>query len=279
MFLCVSCGTGTGVSDNPVISVSILPQKYFVERLAGDRVAINVMIPPGASPATYEPTVSQLSELDQSILYLRMGHVGFELAWMEKIRSVNPAMKIVDLSKEVDLIHEDEEQDHDHMHGHVHGGIDPHIWMSAQNVKIFSRNILDELLLLFPEESEVLKARYRQWENELDSLQLILAATLDGLEERSFMIFHPALSYYARDFDLEQYPIEIGGKEPSPAHMKRMADLGKEKNIKTIFIQQQFETRNAEVLAGEIGAEIVQINPLEQDWFHQMLYIAEKLSR
>ncbi|MCK4749118.1 MAG: zinc ABC transporter substrate-binding protein, partial [Bacteroidales bacterium] len=247
--------------------------------LAGNKVDVNVMIPPGASPAIYEPTVSQLSKLDRSPIYMRIGHVGFELSWIEKISSVNPSMKIVDLSRGIDLIYEEEEKDHQHLHGHAHGGIDPHVWMSALNARVISRNIFNELLLLFPQEKDSLTASYNQFVLELDSLHRTLSTMLNGKENRSFMIYHPALSYFARDFDLEQHPLEIGGKEPSPAHMKWMTDLGREKKITTIFLQEQFDQKNAEALAREIGAEIVKINPLDPDWYHQMLYIADMLNR
>ena len=107
IFMLASCRAVGDTGDKPVISVSIIPQQYFIEQLAGDLVEVNVMIPPGASPATYEPTVSQLGKLDRSAVYMRIGYVGFEHSWMEKITSVNPGMKIVDLSEGVEIIGED----------------------------------------------------------------------------------------------------------------------------------------------------------------------------
>ncbi len=274
LFLLASCRPGSVVQDKPVISVSILPQQYFIERLAGESVVVNVMIPPGASPATYEPTFSQLSKLDRSQVYMKIGHVGFEESWMAKIRSVNSSMKVIDLSMGIELIREEES---DHLHGHAHGGIDPHVWISPLNARIIAKNIYDELVLLMPEDKEQLFTRYGNLERELDSLHRTISGLLSGLEDRNFMIFHPALSYFARDYDLKQFPLEIGGKTPSPAHMKWMTDLGKEKNISTIFIQMQFDKKNAQALANEIGAEIVEINPLDPNWYDQMLYIANKL--
>lgn len=272
--LLASCKPGSFAPDKPVISVSILPQKYFIERLAGESVVVNVMIPPGASPATYEPTFSQLSKLDRSRIYMRIGYVGFEESWMAKISSVNSSMKVIDLSRGIEPIRENEP---DHLHRHAHGGIDPHVWLSPLNAKIITKNIYDELVLLMPEDKELLFSRYSNFERELDSLHHTISGLLFGLEGRNFMIFHPALSYFARDFNLVQYPLEIGGKTPSPAHMKWMTDLGKEKNISTIFIQMQFNKKNAQALANEIEAEIVEINPLDPAWHDQMLYIANKL--
>jgi zinc transport system substrate-binding protein len=276
--LAVSCRTNEAASDKPVIIVSIIPQEYFLEQLAGDLVEIQVMIPPGASPATFEPNLSQMKMLDRSALYLRIGYVGFEQSWMEKISSVNPDMKIADLSEGVEIIQENPRKGAD-QHGHSHGGTDPHIWMSTVNARIIARNIRDELLLLFPGEQDLLQTRYEQFSLMLDSLHLEISNRLAYLENRKFMIYHPALSYYAREFGLEQIPLEIEGKAPSPGHFKEMTDLAVRNKISTIFIQQQFDRENAEVLARETGAEIIQFDPLDLHWRDQMLYIAEKLNR
>jgi zinc transport system substrate-binding protein len=261
----------------PVISVSIIPQQYFIEQLAGELAEINVMIPPGASPATYEPSVSQLGKLDRSMAYMRIGYVGFEQSWMDKIASVNPDMRIVDLSEGVETIHEDMHEGKDH-HGHSHHGPDPHIWMSVHNAKIIAQNIHDELLLLFPGEEEYLQAKLGHFSLLLDSLHLEIISKLEGIENNKFMIYHPALSYFARDYGLEQYSLEIEGKAPSPAHLKEMVDLAHEYRISKILIQNQFDRKNAEVLARETGSEIIQFDPLDLNWSEQMRYIAEQLN-
>lgn len=276
-FLAFSCGTGSQTLDKPVISVSIIPQQYFVEQLAGDLAEVNVMIPPGASPATYEPSISQLGKLDQSIIYLRIGYVGFEQSWMEKIASVNPNMKIVDLSEGIETILEDTHEDDEH-HGHSHHGTDPHFWMSVLNARIIARNIHKELVLLFPDKKDYLQLQLDQFFLLLDSLNREIISRLEGIENNKFMIYHPALTYYAREYGLEQYALEIEGKSPSPAHLKEMADLAREHQISKILIQNQFDRRNAEVLARETGSEIIQFDPLDLQWSKQMLYIADKLN-
>lgn len=271
--LLISCQPKESSGEKPVLSVSILPQKYFVEQLAGGLVEVNVMIPPGASPATYEPTISQLGKLEQSELYLRIGHIGFELSWMDKITSVNPEMKIVDLSRGAELIYE--EGGHDDHHGHSHGGTDPHLWLSVDNARIISQNLHQALLVMFPDHEEELKLRFTDFNYSLDSLQQSIRDRLDGLEERSFIIYHPALTYFSREYHLHQYSLEIEGKSPSPAHLREITDLALEKNISLILIQDQFDRTNAEVLAKEIGAEILAFDPLDPQWMEQMLYIAD----
>jgi len=269
-----SCHPREELSTNVIVSVSIQPQKYFIERIAGELFEVNVLIPPGASPATYEPTLSQLSRLDRSDVYMRIGYVGFELSWMDKIQSVNPNMKIINLSNGIDLIHEEGEAEGHH--GHSHGGIDPHIWMSVLNARIIASNIYNELILLFPEEKESMKERLSAFEHELDSMHQSISTNMKGVNQRSFLIYHPSLSYFARDYDLKQYPIELEGKTPSPAHLKRLTDLGREKDINSIFIQSQFDQRNAEILAEEIDAKIIPFNPLDEQWNKQILYIVDQ---
>jgi len=269
-----SCYQRLDQGEKPVISVSILPQEYFVQQLAGDLVEVNVLIPSGASPATYEPSVSQLRKLEQSVAYLRIGYVGFELSWMDKMQKVNPAMKVVDLSRGIDLITESEEPEP--AHGHAHGGVDPHIWLSVPNARVIADNIHRELLLMFPDQQVELEGRYESFTSSLDSLHLAIKHTLNGLADRNFIVYHPALTYFARDYQLVQYSLEIEGKSPSPAHLRRITDLGKAHRITRIFIQDQFDRRNAEVLAREIGAEIVHFDPLDPCWMAQMLYIADQ---
>lgn len=271
-----SCQPHLDQGEKPVISVSILPQQYFVQQLAGDLVEVNVLIPSGASPATYEPSVSQLRKLEQSVAYLRIGYVGFELSWMDKMQKINPAMKVVDLSSGIDLIIESEEPEPELAQGHSHGGVDPHIWLSVANARVIADNMYRELLLMFPDQQVELAGRYEKFASSLDSLHLAIKHTLNGLADRNFIIYHPALTYFARDYQLVQYSLEIEGKSPSPAHLRRITDLGKAHRINRIFIQDQFDRRNAEVLASEIGAEIVHFDPLDPCWMAQMLYIADQ---
>jgi zinc transport system substrate-binding protein len=274
----ISCGRGTSPQDKPVISVSILPQRFFIEAIAGDLLEVNVMIPPGASPATYEPTSGQLARLSRSPLYMQIGNVEFELSWMEKIKSANPQMHTIDLSRGIDLI-SDEDVTVERTSGHTHNGADPHIWMSPVNARIIARNVYAGLMDEYPEEEERFTQGLMRLEHQIDSLHTRIAGLLSGRQSNAFMIYHPALTYFARDYHLEQYSLEIGGKVPSPAHMKEMTDLGLEKHIHVILIQKQFDQRNAEVLAEEIGAEIIQIDPLDPDWLSQMGHIADQLNR
>ncbi len=271
-----SCRSGSADSGKPVVGVTVLPQQYFVERIAGDLVEVAVMVPPGASPATYEPTPGQLSALNRAGVYLRIGFVEFEMSWLGKISSVNPDMKMEDLSLGVETIYDTVPWAGEHT-GMNHLGIDPHIWMSLVNARTIAQNVSDALSSQFPEHSARFKINLEGFLDEIDTLHSRLMKELAPYQNRGFMIYHPALTYFARDYHLKQYSLEIEGKTPSPAHMKRMTDLGLENRISTIFIQSQFDRNHAVALAGELGAGIVQIDPLDPEWLSQMEHIASQL--
>lgn len=276
MVLFFSCTQKSDVKQKPVITVSILPQKYFVREIAGDRYDINVMIPPGVSPATYDPSPGHLKQLSKSLAYLRIGYIGFENNWMKKLASVNKSMQIFDLSSGIDLItgkHHKADTKH-----HLHN-IDPHIWMSPKTVKVIGSNIYTALKTLNPTDSLFYKNNYISFMQDIDSLDISISKSFEGLAGRKFFIYHPALTYFARDFRLEQIPVEYEGKSPSPAHLKQLINLAKEENIKTIFIQEQFDIENAKILAKEIQGQIIKINPLDENWTEQIMHITYQMQK
>lgn len=287
MALSWSCsGDPKSADPRPDVTISIAPLEYFVRELAGDRVDVHVMVPDGASPATYEPTVKQLKELEHSSLYLGIGYLGFELGWMERLRSINPQMKVCRLAQGMDLISGDGGHSHgdgghshgDHQEGeHRHSGTDPHIWMSVRNASLMSAAICEELCHLLPGHDEVLRNNLADLQAGLDSLDVRIGHLLESDGVRSFMIYHPALAYYARDYGLLQIPLEYEGKEPSPAYMRTMTDRGRELGINTIMVQRQFDRRHADVLAAELDADVVVIDPLDGDWEKQLLHITQRL--
>ncbi|MCK4980428.1 MAG: zinc ABC transporter substrate-binding protein, partial [Candidatus Delongbacteria bacterium] len=215
--------------DN-VISVSVLPQKYFIERIVGDKFDVNVVIPPGSSPATYEPTPANLISLSHSPLYFRIGYIGFEKAWMEKIASVNPKMKVVDTSKNVELITSDH-----HHEGKEKVGVNPHIWLSPSAVKIQAENIYNAIKIYDEKNEEFYTKNYESFINDLDKLNMQIKMMLKDIPNRKFIVYHPAWSYFARDYDLIQIPIEFEGKNPSPKTIKNIIDVAIKENIKVVI--------------------------------------------
>ena len=273
LFICFACGNTAQKSEKAIITVTIEPLRYFTEAIAGENYQVVSMVPKGSSPESYDPTPQQLVNLSKSQAYFRIGHIGFEQAWMKKLEANCPNMKIYDTSKGIDLI-----RDKGHWHGnHFHeGGVEPHIWNSTQNALIIADNIYQALC-------ELDSTHQADYKNRLDrlkqSIQQTDAETRKLLEnaDSTFLIYHPALSYFARDYGLKQISIEEGGKEPSPTQLKKLIETCRNENVHTIFVQQEFDQRNAQLIAHELGIDIVSINPLSYDWTEEMLQTAKAL--
>lgn len=277
----VACNTKQSkVTNQDHVMVSILPQKYFVEQIVGDHFKIDVMIPPGASPVTYEPTPVQMKTLSNSFVYFRIGYIEFEKSWMNKLTNINTDMEVVDLSVNADLIEPENghaHDHHDHKGHHHHHGVDPHIWTSPKEVQRQAEIIYNYFLSNKPELSAELESNYNKFKQEIEDLDNYLETELAPFEGRKFLIFHPALTYIARDYGLEQISIEIDGKEPTPANIQKTIDLAKAEDIKIVFVQQQFSTHNAEVIAKEINGTVVQLDPLEYNWNESIRFIADEI--
>ena len=278
--LLASCNMGkSGKSqdnEKPVIVVTIEPQRYFTEAIAGDKFDVISIVPKGSSPETYDPTPQQLVSLGDSKAYLRIGYIGFEQVWMDRLIDNTPHIQIFDTSKDIDLILGEAHDHGDHQHA---GGVEPHIWNSTNNALIIARNTYKALCQLDKENEAYYLNRYDSLCQRIMHTDSIIRKTLQQPgTAQSFMIYHPALSYFARDYGLQQISIEEGGKEPSPAHLKDLVDLCRQEDVRIIFIQPEFDRRNAEIIARETGTDIVPINPLSYDWEAEMLAVAQALT-
>ncbi|WP_430815771.1 metal ABC transporter solute-binding protein, Zn/Mn family [Carboxylicivirga sp. RSCT41] len=266
--LITSCTTEKKSTSKQIISVSIAPQKYFIKQLMGDTIEVNVMIPQGSDHASYAPSAAQIKKLSQSLAYIKMGHLGFEATWSDRITAASKEMKWFDLSKGIDMI---QGEHHHHDHDHVcTGGIDPHTWTSPKEVKLIMHNLKSYLTELFPEHKEMIGTNYEQFISQVDEMDERLTLLQSEKPGLTFMIFHPAYTYLARAYNFEQITIEFEGKTPTPAKLKSTIELAKQKGIKTIYIQQEFDQSNAVVIANEIGAVTAQVNPLSDQWKSEM---------
>lgn len=265
------------INKNEVLSVSIDPQKYFLETIVKGKYDVNCVIPPGSNPESFDPTPSQMITLGKSLLYFKVGHFNFENVWIKNVQENNPHLSIVDCSTG---IHTLEADGHDcgHDHGHGHSGADPHIWSSPETAKIMVANMYNAIVELSPDDKELFTANYNDLLSEISKTDSIIKSYIAKVESKSFIIYHPALSYYAHEYGLKQYTIEFEGKNPSPAQMKQLIDLAKEQNIKVVFVQQEFDSKNAETIAKEIGAKVVPVNLLSYYWSEEMIKIAKALA-
>jgi zinc transport system substrate-binding protein len=265
------------------VLVSINPYKYFVDKISGGMVEVMVLIPPGTSPHAYDPTPRQLVEIGEADLYFTNGLLSFEQAWMERMKHQHAGVSMINLSDELQIIEGGDVHncDHDHNHEHHHHhqtSSDPHTWVSAVNAQIFAQRIYDALKATYPEHEAVFTANFTALQNEILSLHREIDNMLADLPSRSFMIFHPALAYFARDFGLNQISIEFEGKEPSPKQLRASVDQAKAENIKSVIIQKEFDKDNAKIIAGEIGGDVLQIDPLDENWPRSMKQIAAAIS-
>ncbi len=275
-----SCNNTPTKSIEETITVSIRPQKYMVEQIAGDYFNINILVADGSGPETYEPSAKQMKEVSESKTYFMTGLLDFEKGWLQKVAELHPNLKIVNTSSGVDLI--EGEMHHDHSHGEEHhhhdAGVDPHIWLSIKELKVQSNTILKELIRLKPEMETEFAGNHAAFNSRLDSLDIVIANKFKALGQQPvFMIYHPALSYFVRDYGVKQLPIELGGKEPSPSYMKELIDMAKENKINTIFYSEQFDIKSAKTLSDQLGLELVAFNPLEENIEQNLLTFTDRV--
>jgi zinc transport system substrate-binding protein len=269
------------------VTVSIPPQKYFVERIGGNAVKISVLVPPGSNPATYEPRPSQMKALALSRIYFAIG-VPLERVWLEKITAVNPKILMVRTDQSIQKLKMASHGDHgeesyegksvaSHENTYAEQGLDPHIWLSPALVKKQARVIRDALVSVDPAHKKLYRENFEAFQADLDQLDLEIREifTHKG-RANEFLVFHPSWGYFAEAYGLKQIAIEVEGKEPHAAEMAGLIKYAKGKGIKVIFVQPQFSTKRAEAIAMEIGARIVIADPLREDWMQNLREVATK---
>ena len=278
------------VSAAPLsVSVSILPQKYFVEQIAGNRAEVMVMVRPGASPATYEPRPRQMRRLESGDLYFAIG-APFERTWLPKIAALNPNLPIVHTEDGIQRIPM-EEHDHDDHHTHkahketqAHAREleipDPHIWLAPKLVAVQAKNILRGLQQVDPGHADEYKRNCDRFLSSIADTDRKISDILAAIpeHERTFMVFHPSWGYFARAYDLRQIPIESEGKEPGPRQLAKIIDQGKELNIRAVFVQKQFSSKSAELIARGMGARVVALDPLAENWEENLIKAAKAIA-
>ncbi len=282
IFLMGLLGYSQVLAEKPIhVVVSILPQKYFVKKIGGDRVQVSVMVLPGANPATYEPKPRQMVNLAKSEIHFAIG-VPFEENWLPKFAKTNPKMKIVHTQAGITKIpmkaggHGHHQTEHDN--GKISAGAkDPHIWLSPPLVMVQAKNILDGLVKADPEGRMVYETNYNVFLEELKVLDKEIKSVFETMgQDNRFMVYHPSWGYFADTYGLEQIPIELEGKKPSPRKLLKLIQEARKDGIKVIFVQPQFSEKSAETIAGAIGGKVVFADPLAEDWGNNLLEVAEK---
>ena len=238
------------------VTVTISPYKYFVDQIAKGKVDVNVMVSNGNNPETYEPYAQQMMELSKSALYLKVGSIGFEQTWMKKLQDNAPDMKVIDTSVGIKPAKT------------PGGNIDPHVWMSCSNARIIASNILKALCELEPKNKAFFEKNYQSLLSIIDKRDSTIKESFkkDPDLVRKFVIYHPILTYFARDYQLEQLAIEEEGREPSASQLKSLIERARKEKIKFCLIQAEFANRNTNTFINESHTKPMNINPLQGDW-------------
>ncbi len=268
-----SCGAPPPPPGGRVtVFVSIAPQKYFVNRIAGGLVNVELMAEAGSDPHTYEPRPAQMAALGDASAYFTVG-VPFEDVWMGRIAAANPSLRIVDTAEGIERVVRGDGCGH---HSDA-GGPDPHIWLSPSLVKVQAGNICAALAEMDPEHSALYRSNLEDFEEELDSLAAGIRASLERSGQTRFLVFHPAWGYFADEFGLEMITVERGGREPSPSELAETVALARSLGVTVVFAQPEFSPHAPEAVAREIGGTVVMVSPLAEDWPGAMRTIAETL--
>ncbi len=271
----------TFLSANVKVCVSIAPQAFFVQKIAGELAQTTVLVPSGASPATYAPKPAQLRSIKNASVYFTIG-VPFEKNWLERFTSINDELKLIDTTKDIQKIFMQKKRGHhdeDGHKGHNHGAFDPHVWLSPELVIKQSKVIMQTLSQEDPTNKALYEKNYQSFVSEIHAVNKKVTAKLQNLQNRKFIVFHPSFGYFAKAFGLTQVAIEKEGKEPSLRYIKEVIDFANKNDIKTIFVAPQFSQKSAQYIAEHINGTVKKIDPLSREWDTNLLEIAKSFEK
>ncbi|MCL2624925.1 MAG: zinc ABC transporter substrate-binding protein [Planctomycetaceae bacterium] len=266
------------------VVVGIDPQACFVERIGGDRVSVEVLVPAGKEPETYSPTPEKIRRLARSHVFFRVGFP-MEATLLPKLESVAPKLKIVDTRANLDLFPADSHTHEDDAHAHSPGcdcgmdGIDPHVWVSPALVKRQAETIRDTLISLDPDGKAEYESNCELFLADLTELQVEIREKLAPFRGKTIYVYHPTYAYFCDEFGLEQKAIEVDGKPPSPKTLAEWIGQARTDEVRIIFVQPEFNRSVAETAAGQIGAKLVTHSTLNRDYFQSMRDLASLISQ
>lgn len=261
------------ISKKDIISVSIEPQRWLLEQIVGDRMEVKTLMANGGNPETYEPSFSHLAGIKQSRAFFQIGNLGFETAIIEKVRANNPELPIFTVSDSINLIR----IDHDHGNN-SHGSIDPHTWTSVKNAKIMARNMMRAMVEIDSLHANEYINNFIGLSTRLDSLDSLIATTLP--DSAAFLVWHPSLSYFARDYGLKQIAMGAEGRDPSIADVRRLINQAEKSGAGIFLIQRDFDRNQADALLKGLSSEVkvAEFAPLSYDFDSQLINIANAIA-
>ncbi|MBW8875373.1 MAG: zinc ABC transporter substrate-binding protein [Acidobacteria bacterium] len=261
------------------VAVSVPPQGYFVERIGGDRVQVDVMIPPGYSHVDYPLTPRQIVALSRARLYVAVGHPAFEFERIQLFPFLKtlPGLQVVDMSRGMPLLAGEGEGADEEGHGHSGGAGDPHVWVAPATVAVAARNIAAALERIDPAHAAEYRANLDRFEADVAALDREVRAELGPFRGSRFMVYHPTWGYFAHEYGLQQVAIEGEGKEPSAQRLIRLIDEARRDGVKVIFVQRGFPRKSAQVIADAAGGSVVIADPQERDWLGNLRRVTREL--
>jgi len=268
-------GKSVGANDDEnanhrTVFVSIPPQAYVVQEIAGETVEIEVLLPPGQSPTIYEPTPKQMVRLAECDLFLTVGLL-FEQRLLKKFTANLGQIKVVDTRKDIELIPMSAHHRGDHEHT---GKFDPHFWLDPNNVKIQATTIYNALCLLDSTNCDSLEQNLQVLIHRLDSVDAAIREMFAPLHGKRMYVFHPAYGYFANTYGIEQVAIEVEGKAPSIRQLMATIEQAERDKIKALFAQPQFPAQEVQTMAKELGARVVLLDPMDRNYLHNLWEIA-----
>jgi len=264
-------------AERPIALVSVAPHRYFVEKIAGDTVDVEVLVPAGASSHTYEPTPKQMLAATKADVWFRVGE-GFEKKIASSLSQYNPQMTMVNMRDGVEMITIDPEEAARHHACCFSDFQDVHIWLSAREAKAQAKTIAEALSKRYPQNSALYQKNVEQFLSELAALDRELSEITAAKQSAYVMVSHPAYAYFARDYGFIQLPIEFEGKDPSPQQLLELMQAAKSHGVTRVFTQPQHSSKGPKLLAQQLDAEVVEIDPFEEDFPQNMRRIAKKFS-
>ena len=283
LLLTACSGARKDAGGKPVVAVSIEPQRYLLESIVGDRMDVVTVMGKGADPENYDPSMSVLRKVEGSRLYFKVGAGAFEDALIGRLSDAGQGIDVVDTTEGIDFIGVEDgcDEPHGHAHGHSHGAhefYDPHTWSSLTNARIMAANMLAAVQRIDPEGTEYYKSRYDSLVARLDSVDAELRDVLKPVSGRSFMVWHPSLSYFARDYGLRQIAVGEESKELSAASLREKIDMARASGTQVLFIQPEYDGGRSELLARQTGTRGVTVNLLSYEWTDEMIKMARELA-
>jgi zinc transport system substrate-binding protein len=263
-----SCQKSEQKEENkkPVVAVSIVPEATFVQAVCGDLADVITMIPPGSSPESYEPTPQEMENFSKADVYFAIGVPTEEANILPGAKDMN----VVRLQEKVAEVYPDRTFEE--------GERDPHIWLSPKRAKVMVQTIADEMSKIDAKNKDTYQKNAQDYIAQLDQLDKDITAALEGVKNKSFIVYHPAFGYLADDYGLTMVALEEEGKESTPQHLQEVIDYAKEQNIKVIFYQEEIDSSQSEAFAEELGGKTIQLAPLAPDYIDNLKKMAQTMA-